>query len=120
MYETLHFDKLEGVDFKYINSFSSLQPKIHKQSIFGSRFENCLFCIKYCLMTYSKVLTSNVTIALQKSSLQTTQKHFCPKFNVFGMKICFDKFEGADSSLLVFQNSNLKIYSQIRHFLSRF
>ena len=28
MHETLHFDKFEGADLKYINSFSNLQPKI--------------------------------------------------------------------------------------------
>ena len=70
-------------------------------------------------MTYLKVLTSNVAIVLQNSSLQITQKHFCPKFNVlvcFCMKIRFDKFEGAGNILLVFQNPSLKIYSHIRHF----
>ena len=81
--EFWYLDKLESADFKYGNNFSNLQPKITQIYIFGSRFENCLFCINYCLMTYSKVLTSNVTIVLENSSLQITQKHFCPRFNVF-------------------------------------
>ena len=63
--------------------FPTYSPKLHKLDIFGSRFENCLFCIKYFLMTYWKVLTSNVTTALQNSSLQITQRHFCLKFNAF-------------------------------------
>ena len=52
------------------------------------REKNCLFWIKYCLITYSKVLTSNVTIIIQNSSLLTTQKYFCPKniFFVFAWK----------------------------------
>ena len=37
----------------------------------------------------------------------------------FYMKLCFNKFEGADNSLLVFQNPSLKIYIQIRHFFGR-
>ena len=66
--------------------FPTYSPKLHKLDIFDSRFENCLFCIKYFLMTYSKVLTSNVTTVLQNSSLQITQKHFYLKFNAF---FCF-------------------------------
>ena len=30
MHETLQFDESEGGDFKYINSFSNLQPKMPK------------------------------------------------------------------------------------------
>ena len=54
-----------------------------------------------------------MTIVLQNSSLQITQKDFCPKVNAFCffMKIC----AGAGNSLFVFQNPSLKIYSQIRH-----
>ena len=98
--------------------FQTYCPKLLKQDIFGSRFENCLFCINYYLTTYSKVLTRNVIIALQNSSLQITQSIFVPNlmFFCFCMKLCFDKLEGADNSLSVFQNPILKIYIQIRHF----
>ena len=78
-----YLDKLESANFKCGNSFSNLQSKITQIRYFWLQFENCLFCIKYCLMTYSKELTSNVTTILQYSSLQITQKHFCSKFNVF-------------------------------------
>ena len=82
LHKTLHFDKFEGADFKYGNNFSNLQPKIIQIRHFWFHVWK-LFYIKYCLMTYSKVLMWNVTIVLQNASLQITQKHFCPKFNVF-------------------------------------
>ena len=93
--------------------FQTYSPKLHELDIFGPIFENCLFCIKYCLITYSKGLTSNVTIVLQNSSQQITQKHFCLKVNVFLFlhENFFNKFEGAGNSLLVFQNPSFKIYS---------
>ena len=119
LHKTLHFHKSEGADLKYGTNFLNLQPKITQVKHFLFQVWK-LFCIKYCLMTYSKVLTSNMTIVRQNLSLQITQKHFCPKLNVFCMKICFDKFEGAGNSLLVFQNPSLKLYSQIRDLLSRF
>ena len=36
--------------------FQTYGSELQKQDIFGSRFEKNFFCIKYCLMTYSKLL----------------------------------------------------------------
>ena len=57
--------------------FQIYSAKLHKQDIFGSRFENCFFLHKI-LLNY---IFENVTIVLQNSRLQITQKHFCPKFS---------------------------------------
>ena len=64
-------------------TFQSYSPQLCNEDIFGPRLEKGLFCIKYYLMTYSKVLPSILTIVLQNSSQQITQKYFGPKFNVF-------------------------------------
>ena len=73
-------------------------------------------------MTYSNVLALNVTIVLQNSSLQITQKHFIRNlmFYCFCMKICFEKFEGAGNSLLVFLNLPLKYIDKQGIFCSDF
>ena len=86
--ETLQFEKYECADFKYDDSFSKLQPINTQIKHFCPKFEIFLFCTKLCILTNSKVLISNITIAFFKSQLSNTyQRHWPPIWRVF----CFSR-----------------------------
>ena len=59
----LQLDKFEGADFKYDIIFSISRQNIPKSGIFGPKFRNFYFFIKFSKYTNLRVLISNMTIA---------------------------------------------------------
>ena len=130
MSETLHFDKFEGADLKYINSFSNLQPKMPNKA-FSSQI--CFFFVWtiFCISANSRMLISNITIVFQIYGPKYPKKAFLVPFFVVAVIVVvvlvnfwyLDKLEGAnfkyDISFFKFQSKNTQkglIWSKFKNF----
>ena len=99
--EFLHHGKFKGVDFKHGNSFfSNFSVELSKKCICGPNFKDSYFCMKLCILTYSRELISNMTIVFQNYTPKI------PKSGIFGSIFDFffvlkdffhlNKFKAAD------------------------
>ena len=109
--EVLYLDKFKCADFKYGNilfkfhckntkTFWSFSPKILQTGIFGHKFEQFCFFVKFCKYTNLRVLISNMTVVFKKFYNKSIQIiHFLSQIRslLFLCKILeLDKFQGAD------------------------
>ena len=92
LHETLHFDKLEGADFKYDNSFLKFQLKKYpNKTLLVLYLSFFFFNMKLFILANSKVLVSNMTQFFSNPSPKIPKQDiFCSKFIFlnFNKKLC--------------------------------
>ena len=100
LHKILQLDKLEGIDFKYNNSFLKFCRKNTQTGTFGPKFRHYCFFVKFCKQTNLRVMISNVTIAFLILQPQNTKLWhlWCQiqAFELFHNILQLDKFKGSD------------------------
>ena len=99
--EILHFDKFGGADFKYVNSFLSVNLK---NRVLVPNWKFLTFCIKLSTL---RALIANIAISFSICSLS-----FSIKFFTQHKTFIFKQFEGTDFKFDTHSYSNRNIQSR--------